>query len=139
MLGCFGCFLTEDELRAKIFKIIAGGEIFKGEVGREKVVRGVIAQYDNYSEDLQKKILKQLATYLKTVDDEKTNYSKKIAEFVLEKGGTVPDRSYWEYNTAWNPFFGSESFLPERKNTQKRVRVKKSDLCEKGLQTSKNQ
>ena len=116
MLGCFGSFLAYDDLRAKVFEIVSGGRIFADEAGREKVVRGIISNYGSYPKDLQKEVLEKIATYLKTVDDEKTNYSKKIAEFVLENGGTVPDRLYWEYDTSWHPFLGGTKFQPEGKS-----------------------
>jgi hypothetical protein len=126
MLGSFGGFLVYEDLQPKIWEIVAGGSIFADDAGREKVVRGIISNYENYSGDLQQEVLKKLGKYLETVDDEKTNYSKKIAEFVLEKGGAVPDRLYWEYNTAWHPFHGSESFESNRKKSKKPAAMPRS-------------
>lgn len=115
ILGCFGDFLVFDDLREQIWKIVMGGRIFTDEhcrisVLREKVVRSILSKYDSYPIELQKEVLIKVAKYLETVDDKETNYSKQIAEFVLSKGGAIPDRRYWDYDTSWIPFHGGIKF-----------------------------
>ena len=108
ILGCFGDFLVYEKLRDKVWAIVLGGRVFGDEEGREKCVRSILSNYDQYPQELQKEVLEKVAKYLETADDEKTRYSKKIAEFVLEKGGRVPERSYWDYDTRRIPYVGGK-------------------------------
>ncbi|MDA3835886.1 MAG: hypothetical protein PF495_21150 [Spirochaetales bacterium] len=113
VLGTFGRFLACEKIRPEIWKILQGGEVFADDRGREKCVRGIISNYESYSPELQKEVLEYIKNYLDLVDDESTVYSKNIAEFVLNKGGEIPDRLYWAYDTSWIPLNGSAGFLRE--------------------------
>lgn len=94
ILGCFGDFLICESLRPKIWKIVSGGTVFGDEAGREKCVRSILSNYESYPASLQEEVLKNISAYLETADDKDLFYLKKVAAFVAEKGGVVPDRSF---------------------------------------------
>jgi len=133
--GCLGTFLVYDDLRNAIFKIVEGKEVYATELDREKVVRGIISNYESYPKKLQQEVLKKISGYLKTIKDEKTKYSKKIAEFVLEKGGKLPNRTYWDYDTRSIPLYGRSS--ARRKGDVKvKVSIKTISNLDKNKKTS---
>ena len=106
ILGSFGCFLAYDELRPQVWAVVLGGKVYADDAGREKCIRGILSNYESYSPKLQKEVLVNVAKYLESADDEIAKYSKKIAEFIIAKGGSVPDRLYRAYDTSWVPIEG---------------------------------
>lgn len=136
MLGALGVFITNEKLRAEVWECIQGINPVWDDIEREKCVRGVISYYENYSPELQKEVLSNVSKYLASVDDEKTKYSKKIADFVLEKGGAVPNREYWAYDTSWIPFEGTVHCRKEG-NVKYRAGQKVNNVDEKKEPLSK--